>query len=173
MNAQKNVIVVMGVAGSGKSTVAELVAHELGWTLTEADDLHSPDNVEKMAAGTPLTDADREPWLRLICRRIERTDGDQVVACSALRRRYRDILGRTNAARVRFLHLEGSRDLIGSRLDARTGHFMPSTMLQSQLDTLEPLAHDEDGASITIDGSPQDILRRALTALDLNPETAE
>ena len=163
MGAEKTVVVVMGVAGSGKSTVAERIAQELGWTITESDDLHSPENVAKMAAGIPLTDDDREPWLGLICRRIEQTDGDQVVACSALRRRYRDIL-RTTDARVRFLHLEGSRDLIGSRLDARTGHFMLSTMLQSQLATLEPLDDDEDGASISIDGSLQDILRRALAA---------
>jgi len=170
MSAEKTVVVVMGVAGSGKSTIAELIAQELGWTITEADDLHSPENVAKMAAGIPLTDTDREPWLRLICRRVEQTDGDQAVACSALRRRYRDIL-RTADARVRFLHLEGSRDLIGSRLDARTGHFMPSAMLQSQLATLEPLEDDEDGASISIDGTPHDILHRALTALSLGTET--
>src|SRR4051794_36935760 len=110
MSAEKTVIVVMGVAGSGKSTIAELIAHHLGWTITEADDLHSPENVAKMAAGIPLNDDDREPWLRLICRRVEQTDGNQVVACSALRRQYRDTL-RTTDARVRFLHLEGSRDL--------------------------------------------------------------
>jgi gluconokinase len=170
VRAQKSVVVVMGIAGSGKSTIAELIARELGWTITEADDLHSPENVAKMSAGIPLSDTDREPWLRLICRRIEQTGGDQVVACSALRRRYRDIL-RTADANVRFLHLGGSRDLIGSRLDARTGHFMPSTMLQLQLATLEPLGAGEDGTSITIDGTPEDILCRALTALGLGEET--
>ena len=170
MSTDKTVVVVMGVAGSGKSTIAELLAQQLGWTITEADDLHSPENVAKMVAGIPLNDTDRDPWLRLICRRIEQTDSNQVVACSALRRRYREIL-RTTDARVRFLHLEGSRDLIGSRLDARTGHFMPSTMLQSQLATLEPLGAGEDGVGITIGGAPQDILYRALTALGLGTES--
>lgn len=168
---EKTVIIVMGVTGSGKTTIARLLAGELGWRQTEADDLHSPENVAKMAAGIPLTDSDRAPWLRLICRRVDETEGDQVVTCSALRRRYRDIL-RTANARVRFLHLNGSRDTIGSRLGARTDHFMPPSLLASQIVTLEPLNADEDGASVDIDGTPRAILHRALEALDLNPPTA-
>ena len=164
----RTAVVVMGVAGSGKSTVAELLAAELGWTTTEADDLHSPASVAKMAAGIPLDDDDRTPWLRRICRRIEDVDGNQVLTCSALKRRYRDIL-RTADARVRFLHLDGGRDLIGARIGARTGHFMPVDLLDSQFATLESLETDEDGASVSIDGTPDDILRRAIAALELTP----
>jgi gluconokinase len=120
----KTAIVVMGVAGSGKSTIADLCAHQLGWTRIGGDDLHPPENVAKMAAGTPLTDADREPWLRLICQRINQTEGNQVITCSALRRGYRDIL-RTAEPRVRFLHLSGSTELLAARIGARTDHFMP------------------------------------------------
>ena len=165
---EKTVIVVMGVAGSGKTTIAALLAQQLGWNQTEADDLHSPGNVAKMASGTPLTDTDRLPWLQLICDRIDATEGNQVVTCSALRRTYRDLL-RTSAARVRFLHLSGSRATISSRLTARTDHFMPATLLTSQVNTLEPLADDEDGVSVDIDGSPSEIVERAVTALDLVP----
>ena len=144
----KTVIVVMGVAGSGKSTVAQLVAQQLGWTRIEGDDLHPPENVAKIAAGTPLSDADREPWLRGICQRIDETEGHQVITCSALRRSYRDIL-RTANARVRFLQLSGSRTLLSSRLGARTDHFMPSSLLASQLDTLEPPLTKTESALIS------------------------
>jgi gluconokinase len=164
----KTVIVVMGVAGSGKTTVARLLAQDLGWRQTEADDLHGPENVAKMAAGIPLTDSDRAPWLRRICQRIDETEGSQVVTCSALRRSYRDIL-RTANARVRFLHLHGSPDTLASRIGARTDHFMPASMLTSQMETLEPLTSDEDGVSVDIDGTPIEIVRRALLALDLTP----
>ncbi len=163
----KTVIVVMGVAGSGKSTVAQLLAQQLGWTRIEGDDLHPPENVAKMAAGTPLSDADREPWLRGISQRIDETEGHQVITCSALRRSYRDIL-RTANARVRFLQLSGSRALLSSRLGARTDHFMPSSLLASQLDALEPLTPDEDGVSVDIHGTPAAIVARALQALDLD-----
>jgi gluconokinase len=169
----KTVIVVMGVAGSGKSTVAHLLAQQLGWTRIEGDDLHPPENVAKMTAGTPLSDSDREPWLRMIAQRIDQTEGDQVITCSALRRSYRDIL-RTAHARVRFLHLNGSQALLGSRLGARSDHFMPSSLLASQLDTLEPLTPDEDGVSVDIQGTPADIVARALQALDLdNPSLTQ
>lgn len=168
MTTTKTAVVVMGVAGSGKSTIADLLAHELGWATTEADDLHSPASVAKMGAGIPLDDNDREPWLRRICQRIADVDADQVLTCSALKRRYRDIL-RTADARVRFLHLDGGRDLIGARIGARTGHFMPADLLDSQFDTLEPLEADEDGVSVSIDGIPDNILRRAIAALQLPP----
>ena len=164
----KTVIVVMGVAGSGKTTIARLLAQDLGWKQTEADDLHGPENVAKMAAGIPLTDSDRAPWLRRICQRIDETEGNQVVTCSALRRSYRDIL-RTANARVRFLHLHGSPDTLASRIGARTDHFMPASMLTSQMETLEPLTADEDGVSVDIDGTPTEIVQRALLALDLTP----
>jgi gluconokinase len=120
-----------------------------------------------MASGTPLTDADRLPWLQRICDRIDATEGNQVVTCSAFRRRYRDLL-RTSAARVRFLHLSGTRAILSSRLIARTDHFMPVTLLTSQVNTLEPLAGDQDGVSVDIDGSPAEIVERASIALDLH-----
>lgn len=168
--ATKTAIIVMGVAGSGKSTVSERLAAELGWVTTEADDLHSPGSVAKMAAGTPLDDDDREPWLYRICQRINDIDDNQVLTCSALKRRYRDIL-QTADARVRFLHLDGGRDLISARIGARAGHFMPADLLDSQLATLEPLEADEDGVTVSIDGSPEAVLRRAMTALQLTAAT--
>jgi gluconokinase len=164
----KIVIVVMGVAGSGKSTVADLLAQQLSWTRIEGDDLHPPQNVAKMAAGTPLMDADREPWLRLICQRINQTEGHQVVTCSALRRAYRDIL-RTADARVTFLHLSGSTEVLAARIGARTDHFMPPRLLTSQLETLEPLGADEDGVVVDVQGTPADIVTRARQALGLAP----
>jgi gluconokinase len=168
---EKTVIVVMGVAGSGKTTIAALLAEDLGWKQTEADDLHSPENVAKMAAGIPLTDSDRAPWLGRICQRIDETEGNQVVTCSALRRSYRDIL-RTAHARVRFLHLHGSQEMLEARIGARTDHFMPASMLTSQMETLEPLTADEDGVSVDIDGTTTEIVTRALLALDITPPTA-
>jgi gluconokinase len=167
----KTAVAVMGVAGSGKSTVADLFAQQLGWTRIEGDDLHPAENVAKMAAGTPLTDADREPWLRLICQRIDRTEGNQVITCSALRRSYRDIL-KTAEARVRFLHLSGSTELLAARIGARTDHFMPPKLLTSQLDALEPLTPDEDGVVVDVEGTPADIVARALQALDLHKPSA-
>ena len=167
----KTVIIVMGVAGSGKTTIARQLAQDLGWKQTEADDLHNPESVAKMAAGIPLTDSDRAPWLRRICQRIDETGGNQVVTCSALRRSYRDIL-RTADARVRFLHLHGSPETLAARIGARTDHFMPASMLTSQMETLEPLTADEDGVSVDIDGTPTEIVQRALLALDLTPPTA-
>jgi gluconokinase len=162
----KTAVVVMGVAGSGKSTIADMFAQQLGWTHIEGDDLHPPENVAKMAAGKPLTDADREPWLRLICDRVNQTEGNQVITCSALQRAYRDIL-RSADARVRFLHLSGSTELLTTRIDARTDHFMPPSLLTSQLEALEPLTSDEDGVVVDVAGTPAEIVARALQALDL------
>lgn len=143
----RTAVVVMGVAGCGKSTVAALLADRLGWPLGEADDLHPTANVAKMSAGNPLTDEDRGPWLERVRGWIEAQDGDSVLTCSALRRRYRDVL-RTSGARVRFVHLTGTRELLTSRLAGRTEHFMPPALLDSQLATLEPLAIDEDGIEV-------------------------
>jgi gluconokinase len=162
----KTAVVVMGVAGSGKSTIADLFAQQLGWIRIEGDDLHPPENVAKMAAGAPLTDVDRKPWLRRICERINQTEGNQVITCSALRSGYRDIL-RTADARVRFLHLSGSTELLAARIGARTDHFMPPSLLTSQLDALEPLTADEDGVTVDVQGTPAEIVARALQALDL------
>jgi gluconokinase len=161
----------MVATGSPKTTIARLLAEDLGWKQTEADDLHNPESVAKMSAGIPLTDSDREPWLRRICQRIDETEGNQVVTCSALRQSYRDIL-RTANARVRFLHLHGTPDTLASRIGARTDHFMPASMLTSQMETLEPPTTDEDGVSVDIDGTPTEIVQRALLALELTPPTA-
>lgn len=167
-SSPKTAIVVMGVAGSGKSTVAEGLAERLGWLMIEGDDLHSAENKAKMSAGTPLTDADRMPWLSAVRDWIDRTPSHAVVTCSALRRSYRDLL-RTANGRVRFVHLTGSRATLGARIGARTGHFMPPSMLISQLETLEPLGPDEDGVVVDIDASADEIVERALSGLGLAP----
>jgi gluconokinase len=165
-SAGKTVIVVMGVAGSGKTTVAVQLAERLGWTFAEADDFHPPANVAKMASGIPLTDDDRWPWLAEIAGWIQTAPGDAVITCSALRRSYREVLG-AGPARVRYVHLNGTVELLTRRLSSRIGHFMPASMLESQLATLEPLGPDEDGAVINIDAAPDDIVEDILTTMRL------
>ncbi|MFI0901370.1 gluconokinase [Streptomyces sp. NPDC020983] len=163
--AAGTVIVVMGVSGSGKSTVGGLLAERLGVEYAEADDFHPAANVAKMAAGQPLDDADRAPWLDAIAEWIAgRGDRGGVVSCSALRRRYRDRL-RAAGSGVFFLHLDGSPELIAARLAARTGHFMPAGLLGSQFGALEPLDADEPGAAVPLDGGPVEITERALAVL--------
>jgi gluconokinase len=162
----KTAIVVMGVSGCGKSTVAELLAERLGWEMAEGDDFHSAANKAKMASGTPLTDDDRKPWLEAIRDWLDRIPGNAVVTCSALRRSYRDIL-RTARGRVRFLHLHGAPAVLGSRIGDRTGHFMPPGLLISQLETLEPLQPDEDGTVVDVSASQEEIAEQALTKLRL------
>ncbi|MBD0738375.1 gluconokinase [Streptomyces sp. CBMA29] len=159
------VVVVMGVSGSGKSTVGGLLAERLGVPYAEADDFHPAANIAKMSAGHPLDDADRAPWLDAIGAWIAQREGKGgVVSCSALRRRYRDHL-RQGAPDLFFLHLDGPPELIASRLAARMQHFMPSELLRSQFATLEPLEPDEAGAVVTIEGGPQEIADRALAAV--------
>lgn len=158
-------LVVMGVAGSGKTTVAAILGERLGWPVAEADEFHSPENVAKMSAGTPLTDEDRQPWLAAIRDWISDTGGNSVVTCSALRRAYRDVLRQADA-RVRFVHLDGTRDEIAERMSARTDHFMPLGLLDSQLATLEPLEPDEDAVLVPIEGTPEQIAQTALDALN-------
>lgn len=160
-------IVVMGVAGSGKSTVAAALADHLGWQIVDADDLHPPENVAKMRGGVPLTDADRMPWLRQVRDLLSTEHGGLIVSCSALRRRYRDIL-RGARCRIRFLHLDGTPELLASRLDSRRGHFMPATLLDSQLAALEPLEPDEDGVVVDVTASPDDIVAIALERLGID-----
>ncbi|GCL63895.1 gluconokinase [Pseudaquabacterium pictum] len=147
-------LVVMGVSGCGKSSVGRLLAQALGHGFIEGDELHPPANVAKMAAGTPLTDADRAGWLAEIGRRLGQAQAagqGLVVSCSALKRSYRDGL-RAACPGLQFVHLHGSADLLRHRLQARTGHYMPPSLLDSQLATLEPPAADE--AAITLDISP-------------------
>ncbi len=164
-------VVVIGVTGSGKSTVGTALAERLGARFLESDDFHSPAHVAKMASGVPLDDADRWPWLAGL-RQAMRDEERVVVACSALRRRYRDELRR--AGGVRFLHLIVDRAEIAWRLKARTQHFMPAGLIESQFDTLEPPSADEtDVASIAADGDRWSVLAAAEEALaSLRPGTA-
>lgn len=136
-------IIVMGVSGSGKSTVGAALAARRGWCFVDGDDLHPPANVAKMAAGEPLTDADRTPWLARIAEALQDCrDIPLVIACSALKRRYRDRLRQADSG-VRFVFLYGSTTLLAQRLSGRAGHFMPTSLLQSQLDALEAPGPDE------------------------------
>ncbi|MBE1878236.1 gluconokinase [Myceligenerans pegani] len=155
-------IIVMGVAGSGKTTVAALLAGRLGATFAEGDDFHSRENVAKMAAGHPLDDEDRRPWLRAIRDWLaeELEEGrTAVVPCSALRREYRDLLRTAGrAGEVRFVHLTGSYELLRERIQGRAGHFMKPTMLDSQLATLEPLRDDEPGIAVDVTPRPAEIV---------------
>jgi gluconokinase len=152
------VVVVMGVSGVGKSTIAAELAHRIRTPWLDADDLHPPENVAKMASGMPLDDDDRGPWLDLVAGRLRagaEADGI-VVACSALRRRYRDRL-RSAGKGVVFIHLTASPDLVASRARSRQGHFMPPALLESQFTTLEPLEPDERGTTIDVAQSVQGI----------------
>ena len=150
-------LVVMGVSGCGKSTIASAVALRAGASFVDADDLHPASNVEKMAAGIPLTDEDRMPWLAAVGDLLsQHPDVRVVVACSALKRSYRDLI-RERGGSVLFAHLVGSRELLAERMGTRADHFMPLTLLDSQLATLEPLADDEDGIVVDIDASTAEI----------------
>ena len=146
-------VVVMGVSGSGKSTVGAALARRMAAPYLDSDTLHPPENVAKMSAGEPLTDADRYPWLERVGSWLaENRRG--VVACSALKRAYRDQL-RRHCPLMRFLHLHGTPALLTTRLNARSGHFMPAALLQSQFDALEPLGADEHGVVVEL-GEDQD-----------------
>ena len=162
---QRPVIVVMGVSGCGKSTLGQALAEALGVPYIEGDALHPPRNVALMAAGTPLTDADRVGWLDVIGERLAQA-GDQgaVVACSALRRIYRDRL-RAASPGLRLVHLHGDPALLAERIGQRTGHYMPPALLPSQLQTLEPPDPDEAAITLDIAQPPEALVRRALQAL--------
>jgi gluconokinase len=162
-------LVVMGVSGSGKSTVAERLAARLGWRYEDGDKFHPPANVAKMSAGHPLSDEDRWPWLQAIADEIDRsckTSQHAVIACSALKRAYRDILvhGRND---VRIVFLNGTQDLIADRLAARKGHFMPPGLLTSQFRTLEPPQPSEQPITVSIDASVAIIVDDIIRQLNL------
>ncbi len=151
-------IVVMGVSGSGKSTVGAALAQRLRVPFADADDFHPPANIEKMKAGHPLDDEDRRPWLDAIGRWLgEHCRDGGVMSCSALKRRYRDQL-REHCTGTEFLHLSGTPEVIGARQASRPGHFMPASLLASQFDTLEPLEADETGVAIDVCGSIDSIV---------------
>jgi gluconokinase len=162
----KTTVVVMGVSGCGKSTVARMLADRLGWGMAEGDDFHSPENKAKMSSGRPLTDADRIPWLEAIRDHLDKQPSNMVVTCSSLKKSYRDIL-RTARGRVRFLHLHGSPAVLAERMRNRPGHFMPPALLISQLETLERLQPDEDGTVVDIERSTEEIVDEALERLRL------
>ncbi|MBW3088506.1 gluconokinase [Bifidobacterium sp. 82T24] len=159
-------VVVMGVAGCGKTTIAEAVRDRMGYVYAEGDEFHPKASVEKMRAGIPLTDEDRWPWLATINRwmREQAAEGNStVVSCSALKRAYRDVLRRDIP--VFFVHMVGSEEVIGKRMAARKGHYMPPSLLPSQFADLEPLEDDEPGITVSIEGDVDEMVARALEAV--------
>jgi gluconokinase len=161
-------VVVMGVSGCGKSTVAEGISASLGLTFADADAFHPAENVAKMSAGIPLEDSDRWPWLQDLAAWMaaQAVEGHStVMACSALRRAYRDVL-RSGPPGVVFVHLHGPAETIAARLSSRPGHFMPTALLASQLSTLEPLAQDEAGVVLDVRHDPRTLVRQAVAWLD-------
>ena len=168
VHAAPKAVIVMGVSGCGKSSVGEALAQRLGLPFIEGDGLHPESNVAKMAAGTPLTDEDRWPWLTVIGARmadaLSRGEGI-VVSCSALKKIYRDHLRAATGGRLAFVYLDGSRELPSRRMGARTGHFMPLTLLDSQLATLEVPTGEPGVVTVTIDQSIKGIVADALAGL--------
>ncbi|WP_069814657.1 gluconokinase [Streptomyces sp. TP-A0874] len=170
--AAPEVVVVMGVSGTGKTTVGRLLAAELGVPYAEADDFHSPANIAKMSSGRPLDDRDRAPWLDAIGAWARSRAGQGgVVSCSALKRAYRDRL-RAAAPGLFFVHLSGERDLIAGRLQERPDHFMPGALLDSQLAALEPLQADESGVTLAVTDAPERVAERAAAALSASGRAA-
>ncbi|WP_110183021.1 gluconokinase [Nocardioides solisilvae] len=161
-------LVFMGVSGSGKSTAAEAVRERLGWEMAEGDDFHPPENIAKMQSGRPLTDDDRWGWLGTLAdwtRERDERGEPTLVSCSALRRAYRDVL-RGGGERTFFVHMVGDKGLLLQRMSDRA-HFMPPTLLESQLDTLEPLQPDEAGMTVDVAHPPERIAAMVLARLDL------
>ena len=170
--AQQPVLEIMGVSGSGKSTVAGDVAGRLGWDLAEGDDLHSAANVAKMQSGQPLTDDDRWPWLETIAdwiRQHTESGTPGVITCSALKKRYRDILRGDN---VVFVFLQGSKDNISGRLASRHGHYMPPALLESQFEALEEPTEDENYISLCVSATPAEEAQEIIERLNLAAATA-
>lgn len=158
----------MGVSGAGKTTVAQGLVQRLGWDFAEGDDAHPPANKAKMAAGIALVDADRWPWLAALAAwigRHEESGASAIVTCSALRRAYRDVL-REGHPSVWFAHVEAPHSLLAHRLEHRRGHYMPASLLGSQLETLELLQPDEPGVVVSGAGTPAEVVERVIEALD-------
>ena len=161
-------LVLMGVAGCGKTTAATNLHNALGWPVAEADDFHPEANIAKMSRGAPLTDEDRRPWLEsLRAWMSEQADRGTrtIVTCSALKRSYRDLLAGAHG-RVFFIHLVADEEALRERMEHREGHFMPSALLPSQFADLEPLADDEDGVTVTSRPTPEQTLEAILAALE-------
>lgn len=162
-------LIVMGVSGSGKSTIAARLAERLSWTFEDGDRFHPAGNVAKMSAGQPLTDEDRWPWLQAIADEIDRVGqagAHAVIACSALKRAYRNVLVRDRRD-VRIVFLKGTQPLIADRLARRKGHFMPPGLLESQFATLEPPAADENAITVSIDAAVDTIIEDIVGQLGL------
>lgn len=158
----------MGVSATGKTTVAEAMAAELGYDFIEGDSLHPPANIAKMESGKPLDDADREPWLRAIADLVAKKDADgisTVVTCSALRRKYRDLLRSAATTQPYFVHLHAPFEVLEKRMALRTKHFMPTSLLHSQFDTLEPLEPDEDGVVVDVSPPVDEVVAAAVNAV--------
>ncbi|GAA1445887.1 gluconokinase [Nocardiopsis tropica] len=161
-------LVVMGVSGSGKTSVGHRLAEELGGVFLDADDLHSARSVRKMSAGVPLNDDDRWPWLDRVAAKFRGDAGagaPMVIACSALRRVYRDRIRQGVGAHVFFLHLEGTEEVIAARMVERAGHFMPASLLMTQLRTLERLEPEEAGSAVDVHADLEAVVEAALKTL--------
>jgi gluconokinase len=165
-----SVVVVMGVSGSGKTTISALLAGRLHWEFEDADDFHPPANIAKMRSGIPLTDEDRLPWLRAIAEWIDatrRAGGHGVIACSALKRCYRDVLIGSGRPDVRLVYLKGAETLIAKRQAARQGHFMPTDLLKSQFEALEEPGPDERPIVVAVDRRPSALVDEIAAKLGL------
>ncbi len=166
-------IIVMGVAGSGKTSVGKALAESLGMPFRDADEFHPKANIDKMSAGIPLTDADRWPWLDAIGMALAASDGRLIVACSALRRSYRERLIAAAGRPVIFVWLDGSKETIGARMAHRKHHFMPTSLLDSQFATLEPPGPDELVVRVSIEPPLAEVIAAALAALPAARERAD
>jgi gluconokinase len=167
------VLVITGVSGAGKTTVAGLLAERLGWDFAEGDDLHPATNVAKMSAGIPLTDEDRWPWLERVATWIRTRTAASIpgiIACSALKRIYRDKLSGNN---VVFVHLVGGRDIIAERLARRVDHYIPASLLDSQIALLEPMRSDENAVSLVVGSDPVEDAAEIARRLGLTPSPRE
>ena len=165
MSAAPRLFIIMGVSGCGKSTIAEGIARSVNGTYLDGDDFHPPSNIEKMSNGIPLTDEDRFPWLKIVAHELSNPKGPVVIACSALKRVYRDIIQKHSQEPVLFVYLDGSIELISARMAARPDHFMPTSLLESQFATLERPASDELTISVDIDQTPDRIINDAVAQI--------